>query len=219
VPDQPDILYRDKYLLAVQKPPGWLVYGDRGSTDPGLKEYLQKKVKKPLHPVHRLDKDTGGVCIFALDSETASLLIRDFKRAGIKKRYLALATGTYPSKGSWATPLKNRKSKVSEKALTDFSRRDSFFSAVLKKDVSVLEVRPRTGRFHQIRRHIKGTDNHIVGDVIYGPLKTWKKDKRKGKFFFLLALSISFVHPRTKERISVQADDSEFLSELEKLRV
>ena len=179
-----DILWEGKALVAVNKPPGLLVYGTKGVAGdtvlPQLEELLKRTGrwsprKDRLVLVHRLDRDTSGLLLVARDEESASLLEKQFRRKTIEKRYLVLAkgrpaTGRFrhvssvearrPARGSKGTRARRPAAPRGE---TEFEVLRAFSGCVL------LEARPLTGRTHQIRVHLRQLGHAVLGDIVYGP--------------------------------------------------
>ncbi len=157
------ILYQDDVLVAVCKPSGLAVH--RGwARDPtyALNE-VRDRLGRWVYPVHRLDRATSGVLVFALDRDTARRLQEQFQDGRVEKRYLALVRGIPPESGVIDHPVKRTlRGEERVPAVTEFRRLGSF------ERYSLVEARPRTGRLHQIRRHLKHITHPLIGDVRYG---------------------------------------------------
>ncbi len=188
-----DILWEGKALVAVNKPPGLLVYGTQGVTEDTVLPQLEGLLKKTgrwrprrdnLMLVHRLDRDTSGLLLVARDEKSASALERQFKQKTVEKRYLALARGRpakerfrqvsevtakRPAHGSkelrQRMPAAARKGRQGPKGETEFEVLETFAKCAL------LEARPLTGRTHQIRVHLAQVGHPVLGDIVYGPEK------------------------------------------------
>jgi tRNA pseudouridine65 synthase len=197
------VIYRDSSMLAAHKPSGIATYQEsRGQGAPGCKELLEEQLNQRLFPVHRIDADTSGVVLFALDSRAASGLIRLFKEHRIFKTYIAWCVGESPLNGSIRLALKKHKSELSESARTDYER------IKMKSGCSMVRVYPHTGRFHQIRRHFDSIGHALVGDPKYGKAERW------GKFFgsqpprlMLLAESIEMIHPVSGKNLVIKTKE------------
>ena len=168
----------------------------------GCKELLEEQLNQRLFPVHRIDADTSGVVLFALDSRAASGLIRLFKEHKIFKTYVAWCVGETPKQGSIRLALKKHKSELTESARTDYER------IKMKGGCSMVRVFPHTGRFHQIRRHFDSIGHALAGDPKYGKAELW------AKFFgaqpprlMLLAESLEFIHPLTRKNIFIKTKE------------
>ena len=203
------ILLRDPHLIVVDKPAGWLVYRDsQDDPTPSCKEALEKKVGKKVYPVHRLDKETNGVLLFALESETAADLLKAFSKNLPKKEYLAIVHGSWSGGKTIRVPLKKNKTKEMQTAVTEIDLEG--VTREIDSDWSCVVARPKTGRYHQIRRHLAGAGHAILGDEVYGNLQGRKIEERLGSLvpLCLAAVSIEFTHPRTKKPIQVSTAPS-----------
>jgi len=197
------VIYRDSSLLAAHKPSGIATYREsRNHGAPGCKEILEEQLNQRLFPVHRIDADTSGIVLFALDSRSASGLIRLFKEHKIRKTYLAWLVGEIAPKGSIKTPLKKHKSELTESARTDYERLKT------KSGCSLVRVFPFTGRFHQIRRHFDLVEHPLVGDPKYGNAEHWRSFfGGKPARLMLLAESLEFVHPVSRKALILKTKE------------
>ncbi len=196
------VIFQDAHLLAAHKPSGLATYREsRGGNAPGLKEILEDQLSQRLFPVHRIDADTSGVVLFALDSRTAAGLIRAFKEHLVKKTYLAWCVGSPPPKGSIKTPLKKHKSELKESARTDY--------VVQKRERgnTLVQVIPLTGRFHQIRRHFESIQHPLIGDPLYGNPEHWAGYFKSNPRLMLQAESIEFIHPAHRKPIRIKTKE------------
>ncbi len=199
------ILHRDPHLLVVHKPAGWLVYSDtQGDVTPSCKAALEKKLGKKVWPVHRLDKETSGILVFALNSETAADLLRLFERGVPRKEYLALIHGSWEGTKTIRTPLKKNKSKELVTAQTEIMSEG--IASKSGQNWSCVVARPKTGRYHQIRRHLAGEGLPIIGDELYCKREHTEREKDLGSDLplCLCAISIEFPHPRTRKSLRVE---------------
>ena len=198
-PDALEIVYRDAHLVAVNKPPGVPSHhGWSRDVRPALQR-VRDQIGQPVYPVHRLDRATSGLLVFALTSEVA----RDMQAilAASDKRYLALCRGHDSQLTRVEHPLAKAPGAERRDAVTEFRFLGSF------ERYGLYEARPRTGRTHQIRRHLKHVAQPIVGDVRYG-----KGDHnrlfRERFGFHRLALhchEITFDHPRGAQPVRLRA--------------
>jgi tRNA pseudouridine65 synthase len=180
-----DILFQDEYLVAVNKPAGLLVHRTYLAKDEedAVVQRLRDQTGKWVFPVHRLDRGTSGVLIMAFNSEVARLLSAQFSESKTQKTYHCLVRGFCDEAGVIDYPLaklnehKGRsrfKIEGTERAAeTRFTRLEQYQlpMAVSRYDsmrLSWMEVRPKQGRKHQIRRHFKHLLNPLVGDSCYG---------------------------------------------------
>ncbi|MGL9758830.1 MAG: RluA family pseudouridine synthase [Wolbachia sp.] len=174
-----NILYEDEYILAINKPAGVIVQGGikvKISISDLLDQIREGEVFKI---VHRLDRDTSGVIIFARNASVAKYLMEEFKERRIKKTYLALTSGI-PSKdnGTIDYPLVKKYISGQEKVVIDEDspqNATTHFSIIarLKHNVAYLKLQPITGRTHQLRAHLAHINCPILGDGKYGGKKAF----------------------------------------------
>ena len=154
-----------------------------------------------VFPVHRLDRATSGVLLFAFSSEIASRLCESFTGCTVQKCYLALVRGVPPCSGIIDRPLPpgedRRAPRVS--AQTEYVRREVFGR------YSLIEARPRTGRLHQVRRHLKHIACPLIGDVNYGKGEHNRLFRERYGLhrLFLHATRVSLPHPVTGGRLDI----------------
>jgi len=204
-----EILHQDKDLIAINKPSGLLSVGTAKENKNHALALLRTQLTRgknsvKLWPVHRLDRDTSGILLFATSKEVREAVME--KWASTQKTYLAIVEGTPKKEADTITqPLRLDekeyrmhvgKHKEAKSAITHYK--------VLKTQEkrSLLEVSIETGRQHQIRAHMAWMGNAIVGDERYGT---------KGGRMGLHAMQLSFTHPISKKPILLEADaPSEF---------
>ena len=183
--EQLDILYRDNALVVVNKPSGLLVHRsmiDRHETRFAM-QIVRDQVGRHVYPLHRLDKPTSGVLVFALSSELAKMSGEQFQQGNIGKTYKAVVRGYAPESGvidhalkeelDKITDRKARQDKPAQEAITDFLRLATVelplqIDRYPQSRYSLVEIKPRTGRKHQIRRHMKHISHPIIGDAKHG---------------------------------------------------
>jgi tRNA pseudouridine65 synthase len=156
------LLHQDDFLVAVDKPSGMAVHRGWSQERHVVLTVLRDQIGRHLYPVHRLDRGTSGALVLALDPATARGLQERFEAGEVRKRYLALVRGIPPEEGVVDSPVPRAPDGPRVPAVTEFRRLGTF------ERYSLLEVVPRTGRLHQIRRHLKHISHPIVGDVRYG---------------------------------------------------
>ena len=197
------VIYRDSFLIAIHKPDGIATYQEsRGSGASGCKELLEEQLNQRFFPVHRIDADTSGIVMFAMDSRSAAGLIRLFKEHRVHKTYLAWCVGEILTHGSIKTPLLKHKSDQTESARTDYER------IKVGRGFSLVRVFPHTGRFHQIRRHFDGIGHSLVGDPKYGKAELWKPFFENESRLMLLAESLEFIHPMTRKNVFLKTKET-----------
>jgi 23S rRNA (uracil1939-C5)-methyltransferase len=196
------ILYEDDAVLVADKPPHVPVQAGTG-TGATLLDLLAEErgeVARSFRLVHRLDAETSGALLLAKDLESARRLGRIFAEGGVAKRYLCLVRGIAREKGVVNRPLATGRERPRE-ARTKYRR------LILLRGHSVLVVNPDTGRLHQIRRHLAQIGHPIIGDDRYGDAATNRHfaERHATARVLLHAAAISFLHPKTGERIAVAA--------------
>ena len=207
--DNLEVLFEDNHLLIVNKKSGDIVQGDKTGDKPlsdVVKEYIKEKYNKPgevfLGVVHRLDRPTSGIIIFARTSKALERLNKMLRERTISKTYWAVVKNTpLKEKDSLIHFLKknpkNNKSTVFTKE-TDASKKGILHYSVIKKldNYSLLEIDLETGRHHQIRAQLAYIGSPIKGDLKYGASRS-----NKDGSIHLHARKISFTHPVSKENI------------------
>ncbi len=207
------VLYKDEYFIAIHKPPGLLVHRTRISEDEiFVLQILRNQIDQRVYPVHRLDRGTSGVLLFGLSSEAAagfSSLIRDKQ---IEKKYLTLIRGFVEATGTVDYALKLHDSEERQDAVTHFKRlsQNELPWAVNRYPTSrysLVEARPETGRWHQIRRHFAHLRHPIIGDHKHGDNKHNNFFREKLGFgrMMLHASVLKFIHPFTQEEVCIKA--------------
>lgn len=170
---------------------------------------------------HRLDKDTSGVMVLAKTDGAYEALKKQFEERKVKKIYVALVHGNRNDEVGIVTEPIMRNPKIGNKFVVGEGGKSAITEwRVLKRyeDFCLLEVRPMTGRTHQIRVHLRHLGHPTVSDPIYGNRKTWKEDLKWCPRLFLHAKYLEFTHPGTGERISFVAElPKELVEVLEKL--
>jgi len=219
-----EILYKDEYLVAINKPSGLLVHKspiDKHETRFALQE-VRDQIGQYVYPVHRLDKPTSGVLLFALNREMAKIMSQLFRDNQIEKEYIAIVRGYTEAQGEIDHPLKQMLdtkeqkkqgiTKEEQEAVTLYERLATVELpyAVSRYPVarySLLRLRPKSGRKHQLRRHMKHIFHPIVGDTKHGRGEHNNLFREKFDCHRLLLHSnkLSFMHPITKENVVLEA--------------
>ncbi len=195
------VVYQDSFLAVINKPAGIAVNGNRFRTVENalLVNLLPSNETDALpwpRPVHRLDSPTSGLLLVAKTAGAHVGLGRQFETRTVTKRYRAIVTGKVPEKGCISTPLDGMD------ALTEFTLVRCVHS-LKNVYLSLVDLWPRTGRTHQIRKHMAGEGYPVLGDGTYGaPGRVLRS-----KGLFLCAVELSFVHPVHGTRLVVKIDD------------
>lgn len=221
----PDILYQDDYLLAANKPEGWLVHrtGIDRHEERFLLQYLRDRAGCHLYPLHRLDKPTSGAILFAKSGEIAALTQAQLESDNSIKKYIAVCRGYCPEQGVIDYPLppvsdfKHQRGKPKSElprqpAVTHFRRLDTIelpfaVDRYPSSRYSLVEIQLKTGRRHQIRRHFKHIHHPLIGCPKYGK-------SVHNRFFaelygcnrlLLHALHLELEHPVSGEHLALRA--------------
>lgn len=194
------IIFEDSNLLIINKPRGLLLQQDGDNSHESLDKYVGDYLKMTAMPVHRLDKDTSGLCIFAKNKKAADEMGKIFNdHSQIEKHYLTLVAGNINEDGVVDAPLRKsfeRKKMVvaplksgAKQAITKYHPVEQF------KDYTLLDIQLLTGRTHQIRAHMSYIRHHVVGDIKYGDFKINNVFKREFNFEnqFLHAYKLKFL--------------------------
>jgi len=195
------VLHRDDRLVVVDKPSGLAVHPGWSGDEVTALHRVRDAIGQWVYPVHRLDRGTSGALLFALDPEAARVLCDAFEGGRIDKRYLALVRGVTPEALAIDHPIPRKEGGPRVPALTEFVR------VWHGNHVSLVEARPRTGRLHQIRRHMKHISHPLIGDANYGK-GALNREYRERFGLMRLALHasrLSFPHPVSGEPIVVEA--------------
>lgn len=194
------VIYEDDNFVIVNKPRGLLLQQDGDVSHPSLDILISKYLGKTALPVHRLDKDTSGICVFAKNNKTADEMGKIFNdHTQIEKHYLTLVSGQINEDGVVDAPLRKsfeRKKMVvaplksgAKPAITKYHPIKNF------NDYTLLDISLLTGRTHQIRAHMSYIRHHVVGDNKYGDYKINNVFKREFDFEnqFLHAYKLKFL--------------------------
>lgn len=218
------ILFQDDDIVVVNKPSGLLVHRsaiDRQETVFAL-QLVRDQLGQRVYPVHRLDRPTSGVLVFALSSENARKLSIEFAEGRVAKTYLAVVRGTPPAEALIDYPLKEeldekadpwaRTDKPSQPAVTAISTLNTI-ELPIKVDkyptsrYALVKAQPKTGRKHQIRRHLRHLGHPIIGDVAHGSGKhnRFFRTEFEVNRLLLACTEMSFLHPRESRMVNVKA--------------
>lgn len=203
------ILFADEHLVVVAKPSGLLVHrGGWGDDDVVAMTLARDAIGRHVYPVHRLDRATSGALVFALDPAIARLLHEAFESGAVDKRYVALVRGV----PSLAFDVDHAIPRREDGPRVPASTRFRLLHALER--YAVVEARPRTGRLHQVRRHLKHVSHPIIGDVNYGKGEHNRLFRERWGLHRLAlhALSLEFAHPVTGATMRVDAPVPEDLA-------
>ncbi len=191
-----EVLFEDDYLAIINKPAGILVSGNKFRTiDNALSQNLKKSTKadtvKP-QPIHRLDYPTSGLLLIGKTSSSILFLNKLFENKEIQKTYFAITIGKMKQNGNIDSPINHKKAFTKYKVIkTVISKRFYFLNLV--------KLYPKTGRKHQLRKHLLSLGNPILGDKEYYT----ENLILIGKGLYLHAYSLKFIHPFTKKEICI----------------
>ncbi len=217
------ILYQDNSLVVINKPAGLLVH--RSKIDRDERQFavqlLRDQIGQHVFPIHRLDKPTSGILVFALNAEIAKQMMTVFINNEVEKSYLAIVRGYIEEKAVIDYPLKEqldkmtdskaRQDKAAQSAITNHQRLAKIelpypVGRYQTARYSLVKLTPKTGRKHQLRRHMKHIFHPIVGDTTHG-------DGKQNQFFrsqfncwqlLLTATEMRFPHPLTGQSLTLQ---------------
>ena len=214
------LVHADEYLAVVDKPAGLMAHASamaRGEDD-FLVDRLRAQFGKPVHLVHRLDRATSGCLLVAFDRDVAGALGRIFMSREVQKDYLAVCRGWPEPELLLDYPLDGGPGKPEKKpAITRFLRLATAELAMPSAQhetsrYALMQCSPQTGRYRQIRRHLKHLSHHLVGDSSHGDGRHNRSFRMLGVHRMLLhAWRLAFVHPVTGAAIACEAaPDEEF---------
>ena len=204
------VLYLDNHLLVCCKPTGILSQGDI-TGDPDMltlaKRFIKNKFSKPgnvfIGLVHRLDRPVSGVMVFARTSKAATRLTAQFKERSVAKSYVALVEGRLAGGGEMVDFIEKRNQRAH---IVDGERKGARIARLhwqtqaTKRNISLVNVQPVTGRSHQIRVQFANAGYPLLGDFKYGA-----HEKFDGRNLALHSHTLTFSHPTTKEQLTFSA--------------
>ncbi|MFN2335178.1 MAG: pseudouridine synthase [Wenzhouxiangellaceae bacterium] len=207
------LLYRDRWLCAIDKPCGLLVHKSaRGDDRFFALQRLRDQLGQRVWPLHRLDRATSGVLLFALDVDTAAAVGRQIMQRRLGKRYLAVVRGFTERSGRIDYPLSMPDDRPDQAALTGYRRLATMelpipIGRYPVARYSLIEVQPETGRTHQIRRHFKHLFHPLIGDTTYGEGRHNRLFRQRFGCHRLLlhAVELVLVHPYTHAVVHIRA--------------
>ena len=209
-----EIVYQDEYLIAINKPHGLLVHRSKIANDATefALQILRDQIGKQVSPVHRLDRKTSGILLFAFDKEVEIAMHKQFQEGLVQKKYLAILRGYAPEQMDIDYPLAKENGTL-QAAFTAFKTLQRVeieiaFGQHQTSRYSLVEATPTTGRMHQLRKHFAHIFHPIIGDRKHGCNKQNKFFKEQ--FFMttmlLHASYLSFQHPITAFKVEIKAN-------------
>ncbi len=211
------ILFQDDYILAVFKPNNVLVHHSAMANNQldelSLVQILNQELKGSFYPVHRLDRKTSGIILFAKEKEFVKPFQELFVNNQIQKTYYGLVRGFIAESGKIDSPVKGRDANVHKEALTYFKRIETYEIPIKvgpyeSSRYSLVELTPKTGRLHQLRIHMNKISHPLVGDPKYGDRfhnRMFEKELDCSSLF-LHAKTLNFTHPFTQKQHSLNAN-------------
>ena len=231
-----EIIHQDEYLVAINKPNGLLVHRrhrrrrvntNPSAITPATSEFalqiLRDQIGQKVNPIHRLDRKTSGVLLFALDRTVTAAIQEQFIAQQVSKKYIAIVRGFFPEKITVDYPLTNDRNKKQD-AVTFFQKiktaeLDIPFGKHQTSRYSLIEAYPQTGRQHQIRKHCNHLRHPIIGDRPHGCNKQNKLFKEKWQMTTMLlhAQELKITHPKTGKELILQAGKNVEFERMEKM--
>lgn len=219
-----EILFQDEYIVAVNKPAGMLVHRswlDKHETL-FVMQTLRDQIGQHVYPLHRLDRPTSGVLIFALSSEIAADMMPMFANHEMEKTYHAIVRGWIEEAGVLDYPLKEELDKIADKFASEKQEAKDAITAyrpLAKVELPystgrfpttrycLMEMKPKTGRKHQLRRHMAHLRHPIVGDTSHGDGKHNRLFRQQfdARRLLLHASKLEFIHPYSKQAMVIEA--------------
>ncbi len=208
-----DILYRDEHLIAINKPHDLLVHRSAIAADAAVfaLQLLRDQIGQRVNPVHRLDRKTGGVLLFALNKDVEIEMQKRFADNLVSKKYLAVVRGHTPDQDDIDYPLRKENGALQEAFTAYRTLKKAELNVAFGKHptsrYSLVEARPATGRMHQLRKHFAHIFHPIIGDRTHGCNKQNKLFKEKWEMTTMLlhAQSLTFTHPVSNDHLIIEA--------------
>lgn len=209
-----EIVYQDDHLIAINKPHGLLVHRSAIAND--AKEFalqlLRDQINRHVSPVHRLDRKTGGLLLFAFEKDVEIAMHQQFQNGQVQKKYLAILRGHSPDQLDIDYPLAKENGTIQE-AFTSFvtlkrAELDVPFGKYQTSRYSLAEASPTTGRMHQLRKHFAHIFYPIIGDRKHGCNKQNRFFKEQWEMTTMLlhASELAFKHPVSGVEVALKAE-------------
>lgn len=211
------ILFQDEYILAIHKPNNILVHhsvmANNQIEEKSLVQILADTLENKYFPIHRLDRKTSGIILFAKKKEFVKAFQELFLSNQIQKTYQGLVRGFIPESGIIDSPVKGRDANVHKEALTHYKRIKTFEIPIQVgpyeiSRYSLVELSPKTGRLHQLRIHMNKISHPLIGDPKYGDRfhNRMFENEFENQALFLHAHTLEFTHPYTQETHLLKTD-------------
>jgi tRNA pseudouridine65 synthase len=209
-----NILYQDQDLLAIHKPAGLLVHKSSVAADisENAVDLLQAQIGMPVFPIHRLDRATSGVLLFALSAQMTKVISLMMQENEVKKWYISILRGTTSPAGHITKSLSSEYNPTKKSAITYYKTLKNCLVNIPYRrfdttPYSVVLASPQTGRTHQLRQHFAHIRHYIIGDKKHGDIKQNKHilAQSNEQIMYLHACQLSFNHPISQENIIIQA--------------
>jgi tRNA pseudouridine65 synthase len=211
-----EIIFEDEYILVVNKPNNFIIHEShysRNIRETTLLQFLEKQLGYSVYPAHRLDRKTSGIIILLKDKQYVQQFQELFLNKEITKTYYAIVRGFSPNSGTIDSPVKNDDTGVYKDALTHYEtiknvELDVPVQPFDSSRYSLVKLLPKTGRMHQLRKHLNKISYPIVGDYKYGDRfhNRMYETEFNCIYMFLHANQLEFIHPLTKQKLHLIAD-------------
>ena len=212
-----NILYQDQWMVAIDKPAGWLVHPASDPQDGDLvaMKVLRDQIGKRVYTIHRIDRPTTGVLLMGIDREVSQQLHQALADHQIQKTYWAIIHGK-PQDSRWKChePIQKELGKPIREAHTSFKLLETIKHPALNNNdfeinqLSLVAATPHTGRFHQIRKHLLDAGFPIIGDYRYGGIDRCDQLGEAldiGSRMLLTAKTLSFQHPVSGKQLTIES--------------
>ena len=210
-----EIIFEDDYFICVNKPNNMLVHHAHHSRnvadETSLLQLILDETSLKVYPIHRLDRKTSGIILFAKETQFVSKFQDLFTNNEIQKTYYGVVRGYAPETKTIDSPVKGRDANVHKEALTHLKTLENITLDIPVKPYdssrySLIELSPKTGRMHQLRVHTNKISHPLIGDPKYGDKNhNIMFDEKFGwKNMFLHAGKLEFLHPFTTEKLTLK---------------
>lgn len=218
-----EVIYRDEYFVAINKPAGLLVHRTRMAEERKVfaLQMLRDQIRQKVSPLHRLDRGTSGVLLFGLNSEASNAVCKSFEDQKVNKSYYAIVRGYTDEAGIIDHPVKSDRDLIGKEAVTHYKRIATVELPIAvgrysTARYSLVEVSPKTGRMHQIRKHFAHIRHYIVGDKRHGDWRHNKMflEKLECPHLLLHSYELEFYHPFFQKQVKISAPLPDYWNKL-----